>query len=134
MSEVILLDTHILLWWIDRNFDAFPASWRDRIESATQVGISPISCYEIALAHQKGRIQLAYPVRDWLQNALHLGGIDLFPLTDTVATRAVELTPIHKDPFDRLIIATALEYRAKIASIDRFFLQYPEIKHCLLRP
>jgi len=134
MSQVILLDTHILLWWINRNFDYFPASWRDRIESATQVGISPISCYEIALSHRKGRIQLTYPVREWLQNALHLGKIDLFPLTDTVAVRAVELTPIHKDPFDRLIIATALEYNAKLASIDNMVWQYPEIRNCLLKP
>jgi PIN domain nuclease of toxin-antitoxin system len=64
MSEVILLDTHILLWWINHDFDYFPSSWRDRIESATQIGVSPLSCYEIALANQRGRIQLPYAARD----------------------------------------------------------------------
>jgi PIN domain nuclease of toxin-antitoxin system len=49
MSEVIVLDTHIWLWLINANFDQFPSRWRDSIESATRVGISPMSCYEIAL-------------------------------------------------------------------------------------
>jgi PIN domain nuclease of toxin-antitoxin system len=55
MSEIIILDTHIWLWLINANFAEFPASWRERIESAARVGISPVSCYEIAMAHQKGR-------------------------------------------------------------------------------
>ena len=62
MSEIIILDTHIWLWYINSNFDQFPAHWRSRIESANQVGVSSLSCFEIALAHQKGRIELACPL------------------------------------------------------------------------
>jgi PIN domain nuclease of toxin-antitoxin system len=42
------------------------------------------------------------------------------------------ISPIHRDPFDRLIIATALEYGAKLASVDGLFAQYPELDTCLM--
>jgi len=134
MSEVILLDTHIWFWVMTEDFERFPPHWREEIETAEEVGISAISCYEIALALKRVRLELPCPILEWFEEALTPSGITLFPLTPRITARATELSNIHKDPFDRLIIATALEYRAKIASIDRFFLQYPEIKHCLLRP
>jgi len=132
MSEVIVLDTHIWLWLINANFDQFPSHWRDQIESANRVGISPISCYEVALAHQRGRIELPYSAEEWFQNALAPAGIELFPLTESVAARAVGLSPVHKDPFDRLIMATALVYKAKLASIDGLFSRYPELADYLM--
>jgi PIN domain nuclease of toxin-antitoxin system len=132
MSEVIILDTHIWLWLINANFEKFPAHWRDQIESATRVGISPISCYEIALAHKKGRIRMSSTPHEWFCKALAPAGIELFPLTEAIAACAVELSPVHKDPFDRLIIATALEYRAQLASVDSLFSQYSELDACLM--
>jgi PIN domain nuclease of toxin-antitoxin system len=133
MSEVIVLDTHIWLWLVNANFERFPTRWIDSIESATRVGISQISCYEIALAHQKGRIRLPSTAQDWLRRALTPAGVELLPMTEAIAARAVELSPVHKDPFDRLIIATTLEYGAKLASVDRSFAQYSELETCLLK-
>ncbi|PSB58005.1 type II toxin-antitoxin system VapC family toxin [Chamaesiphon polymorphus] len=133
MSEVIVLDTHIWLWLVNANFAEFPSHWRDRIESAARVGISPVSCYEIAMAHQKGRIKISTTPQAWFQQALDPVGIELFPLTANIAARAVELSPVHKDPFDRLIIATALEYGAKLASVDGLFSQYSELENYLLK-
>jgi PIN domain nuclease of toxin-antitoxin system len=133
MPEVIVLDTHIWLWLINANFEQFPSHWRQQIESATQVGISPISCYEIALAHQKGRIKLPSTAQEWFRNALTPAGIELFPLTEAIAARAVDLSAVHRDPFDRLIIATALEYMAKLASVDGLFSQYSELNIYLMK-
>jgi PIN domain nuclease of toxin-antitoxin system len=56
----------------------------------------------------------------------------LLPLTPEVACRAVSLSPVHKDPFDRLIIATSLVYEARLASVDSLFSLYPEIGDRLL--
>jgi PIN domain nuclease of toxin-antitoxin system len=70
MSEVIILDTHIWLWFINANFEQFPALWRDRIELADRVGVSPLSCYEIALAQKRGRLELLCPAEEWFQGAL----------------------------------------------------------------
>jgi PIN domain nuclease of toxin-antitoxin system len=133
MSEVIILDTHIWFWIITQDFKRFPEVWQKDIETASKVGISVISCYEIALAEKKGRIVLPCPILDWFADAIDPSGIDLFPISSKIAIRAVNLSPIHKDPFDRLIIATALEHNAKLASMDGLFAQYPELKNCLLK-
>lgn len=129
MSEVIVLDTHIWFWFINQEFERFPATWRETIETASQVGVSPVSCYEIALAQQKGRLALSCPGSEWFTNALQPSGISLFP----IASQAVSLSPIHKDPFDRLIIATALVYSANLTSVDGIFRQYPELVDCLMK-
>ncbi|MEH2194477.1 MAG: PIN domain-containing protein [Nostoc sp.] len=132
MSEIIILDTHIWIWYINRELDQFPTSWLEIIETANQVGISPVSCYEVALAQQRGRLLLPSPVNQWFQEALEPSGISLLPLTAAIASSAVNLSPIHRDPFDRIIIATAIEHQAKLASIDGFFCKYPELATLLM--
>ncbi len=132
MSEVVVLDTHIWIWLVNRNLDRFPSEWVDRLESAERVGISPVSCYEIALAQEKGRLQLPSTAQEWFQGALAPLGIEIFPLTPIIAAQAVQLSPVHKDPFDRMIIATALAYQAKLASIDGVFSQYAELAGYLM--
>lgn len=133
MSQIIVLDTHIWIWFVTQEFERFPSHWREEIEMAKQVGISPVSCYRVVLAHQKGRLELPCSVDRWLQDALEPTGIELLPLTAKIAHQAVSLSPVHKDPFDRLIIATALVYKAKLASIDGLFSQYPEIDEKLMK-
>ncbi len=133
MSQIVLLDTHIWLWLVNDNLDRFPRSWLYQFEQADRLAVSPLSCYEIALAQQRGRLELGCPIEEWFEQALLLANIDLLPLTSAIAVRSVRLSPIHKDPFDRLIMATALEYGAKLASVDNMFLQYPELTTCLLK-
>lgn len=133
MSEIIVLDTYIWLWLINANFHLFPSHWRDQFEATNRIGISPVSCYEIALAHKKGRIKISSTPQEWFNKALAPAGIELFPLTGEIAANAVNLSPVHKDPFDRLIIATALEYGAKLASVDSLFSSYPELDSHLMK-
>ncbi len=132
MSEIIVLDTHIWFWLINSDFDRFPASWLERFELAEILAVSPLSCYEIALAQSRGRLELTCSSAEWFSRALAPAKIELFPLTPEITVRSVNLTPIHKDPFDRLIIATALEYGAKLASIDSLFPKYPELENRLM--
>jgi PIN domain nuclease of toxin-antitoxin system len=129
---VIVLDTHIWFWFVTQDWNRFPAAWRDEIEVAENVGISPISCYEIVLAEERGRLELPCAAEDWFRDALEPMNIVLLPLNVEVACRAVSLSAIHKDPFDRLIIATALAYDGCLASVDGLFPLYPEIKDRLL--
>ncbi|MBW4441910.1 MAG: PIN domain-containing protein [Plectolyngbya sp. WJT66-NPBG17] len=133
MPEVILLDTHLWFWFINQDLDRFPTDWNTLIENADRVEVSPVSCYEIALAHQRGRLTLPCSADQWLQEALEPSGVVLFPLTAEIAYRAVNLSPIHRDPFDRLIIATSLVYEATLLSIDGLFPQYPELVPYLMR-
>lgn len=132
MPEIIVLDTHIWFWYINESFDRFPSQWLEQIRQSDIVAVSAISCYEIALAYDKGRLAIHIPVQDWLIDSLAPAGIELLPLTPEITVRAVSLTPIHKDPFDRLIMSTAIEYGAKLASVDRLFSRYPELENHLL--
>ena len=132
MSDVIILDTHIWIWFINQEFDRFPTAWREAIETADQVGISPVSCFEVALAHQRGRLMLPCPADQWLHEALEPSGIVLFPITAEISYKATHLTPVHRDPFDRLIIATAIDRNIQLASIDRLFPQYLELGSLLM--
>jgi PIN domain nuclease of toxin-antitoxin system len=134
MSEIILLDTHIWIWFINQEFGRFPARWRDVIETAPMVGISPVSCFEVALAHQKGRLELPCAVDEWLAAALEPSGIVLMPITAQIAYQAVNLSSVHRDPFDRLIMATAIVSDCQLASVDQMFPNYPELTGILMRP
>ena len=132
MSEMVILDTHIWFWLINGSFECFPTQWLEQIRQADVVAVLSISCYEVALAHNKDRLVIHIPLQEWLTDSLIPAGIELLPLTPEITVRAVNLSPIHKDPFDRLIIATALEYEAKLASVDNLFSKYPELEDHLM--
>ena len=129
---MIVLDSHIWFWWINGENQRLPSFILAEIEAASRVGVSPVSCFELALAHHRGRLELSLPIRDWFALALAGSDVELLPLTPLIAARAVELPDIHRDPFDRIIIATAIEMDARIASVDGYFVRYPELDGRLL--
>lgn len=98
MSEMIVLDNHIWFWFVNGDGDRLPENHRKRIEQAERVGISPVSCFEIALARQKGKLALPCETHAWLEEALEPAGIEIFPMTPSIASRAVNLTQIQKRP------------------------------------
>ncbi len=129
---MIVLDSHAWFWWINQEYQRLSMDTRKIIQTADQVGVSPVSCYELALAHQKGRLEFSLLPEKWFAFALHGSGIKLLPLNEAIALRAVALSDIHRDPFDRIIIATALQLDAKLVSVDGHFPKYPELKDILL--
>ncbi len=68
------------------------------LETAIEVGVAPVSCYEIALAQQRGRLELPRAIDQRFEEALKPSGIVLFPLTAKIAYQAVNLSPIHVIP------------------------------------
>ena len=132
MSELIILDSHIWVWWLNQDNQRLSASLLNTIAQAERIGISVVSCFEIAQVVKKGRLLLPLPIEQWLQAATVEADIELLPLTLNISCRAVSLTEIHRDPFDRLIIATTLENNAKLISVDGHFKNYPELKQTLI--
>jgi PIN domain nuclease of toxin-antitoxin system len=124
---VIVLDSHIWFWWINLEHHRMPPAMLAEIENAPRVGVSPVSCFELALAHRRGRLELPLPVREWFALALAGSDVELLPLTPAITARAVELPDIHRDPFDRIIIATALEMDTRLASVDGRFVNYTDL-------
>ena len=124
---MILLDTHIWLDWIMKGSTALPSGIAMKIESDTRVAVSAISCFEVTHLVARGAVRLETPVDEWLQVALAPSGIECLPITCEIARRSVALPMIHKDPADRIIIATAIAHEAELASRDSKFPLYAEV-------
>jgi PIN domain nuclease of toxin-antitoxin system len=124
---MIVLDTHIWLWWINGNNDKLKPSWSQAMERSPHVGVAAISMFEVCWLSGHGRIALAQDPQSWIEQALLPSGIELCPLTPEIASLAVSLKEHHTDPQDRLIIATALSLDASLISADRKFKAYSEL-------
>ncbi len=129
---MIILDTHIWLWWINDDKNLLKAEWRELIDNAPEVGVSAISCFEVAWLDKHGRIALSQPRNIWFKHALHGSGIDLLPISPEIASMAVDLPEHHSDPQDRIIIATALSLGCQLISADRKFPLYLELQGMLV--
>lgn len=130
---MLLLDTHILLWWINGTVGKLPESLVATIEDAESVAVSAISCFEIEWLARHGRIELEISLDDWFSSVFSEAGVNCIPITAEVARLAASLPEHHKDPQDRLIIATSIIHNLPVVSADKQFLLYNEISHLLVK-
>lgn len=114
----VLLDTHVVLWWKAGSDRLSPEALR-AITSATQVMLSPISCWEIAMLAAKDRIRLDRPVERWVADVLAGDGVASAPLTAPIAVAAAQLGAFHGDPADRFLVATAAACAVPLVTKDR---------------
>ena len=116
---ICLLDTHALLWALQRP-DLIGDAARRMIEPDAQntILVSPVSAYEVAYKVARGKWPEAQRLADHFEQALTDTGFQLVPLTVTAAVRAGRLVDTHRDPFDRLLVATAIELDAALLSAD----------------
>lgn len=129
---MIVLDTHVWHWWVNQIEGKLSPSAIALIERSPRVGVSAISIYEMAWLVKHGRIELPMPFADWLALVRAQSGIEEIAITGDIAALAVNLPDHHKDPHDRLIIATALTQRATLLSRDAAFAQYEALSEWLV--
>jgi len=129
---MIILDTHIWLWWVNEDIDRIGQIRNDLIQCTDIVAVSAISCFEVAWLEAHGRIELPCGRTIWFEKALEGSGINLLPITPAIASIAVDLPEHHNDPQDRIIIATALRHDAQLMSADGKFPLYKELADKLL--
>jgi PIN domain nuclease of toxin-antitoxin system len=125
---VILLDTHAWLWWVQGDSASLPAKAAERIRKADVVAVASVSCLEIAWLAKKGRIVLPGTVESFFDEALGKAGLQLLPLTPSIAAKSAALPDIHRDPIDRVIVATAIEHGAELLSKDELVAKYPDVQ------
>jgi PIN domain nuclease of toxin-antitoxin system len=130
---MVVLDTHALYWWVNQTAGKLARNQVDSIEAADSLGISSMTCWEMAWLVTHDRIELKIPIASWLDQ-VEESGIAVIPVSRAIAMRAVALPEHHKDPVDRLIIATALEYQARLISVDARFPDYVELTELLVKP
>lgn len=86
---MIVLDTHIWYWWINADHGRLSSAQVEALRTTARVGVSAVSCFEMAHAVRRGRIELRVPMREWFSKALDGSRIELLPLTPAIASRAV---------------------------------------------
>lgn len=128
---MLILDTHALYWWVNRTPDKLTQRQIDAIETAESLAVSAMSCWEMAWLVKHGRIVLKVPVSSWLDQ-VEENGVAVIPVSRAIAESAVLLPEHHKDPVDRIIIATAIEHQAQLASVDGQFPNYQELAGLLV--
>lgn len=127
---MIVLDTHIWVWWIHGD-KKLPAHYDQYLQEkeAQGLGVSAISCWEVAKLVEYGRLTLPIPIEQWLNQALAYPGIFLLELTPKICIESTQLPGnFHRDPSDQIIVATARVYDCPIVTVDKKILAYPFVK------
>lgn len=128
---MILLDTHIWVRWQNAP-ETLPPKILSRIAESDALAVSAISCWEVAMLARKNRIELSIPIDEWIEEALAYTDACL-SIDRGILLLAANLPEHHRDPADRIIIATTIIYQAKLISLDAQFPAYTELKG-LLQP
>jgi len=126
---MILLDTHIWIWWVNEmdRLDQATVHYLDELPPAN-IRISVILCWEIAKLIEKGRIQLSEPLSNWLEKAIDLSGITVIDLERNIIADACNLpNTFHSDPADQLIVATSRVKNLPLLTADGKILRYEHV-------
>jgi len=125
---MIILDTHIWLWWVDSS-SRLTARLEQLIleHQVSQLGVSIFSCWEVAKLVEKNRVELSYLVDEWLNYAIAYPGVQLLPLTLPIIVQSTQLAGFHNDPADQIIVATAKVHNCPLLTVDEKILAYPDL-------
>jgi PIN domain nuclease of toxin-antitoxin system len=128
-AAMIILDTHIWIWWADNNprLTQQHREWIQQYQSQG-LGVSMISCWEVAKLVENNRLALSLAVDEWLTAALAYPGVQLLNLTIPIIVESTKLTGFHRDPADQLIVATARIYGCPLLTADSKILAYPDVQ------
>jgi PIN domain nuclease of toxin-antitoxin system len=126
---MIVLDTHIWVWWVqgDARLTEKYQNWLREYESQG-LGVSIISCWEVAKLVENNKLHLSCPVDEWLSIALAYPGIQLLNLSLTIIVDSTQLTDFHRDPSDQIIVATSRIYGCQLLTADAKILAYPNVQ------
>lgn len=127
---MILLDTHIWVRWLIS--DNIGTELAALIENSEEVCVSSMSCWEVVYLAKRGRMELPIPAQKWVDVGLSETRMTCLSIDQRIAVLAANLPDHHRDPADRIIIATAITHGAQLISFDRQFRKYDELKELLL--
>jgi PIN domain nuclease of toxin-antitoxin system len=120
----VLLDTHALIWWATSD-PRLSRRARDLIQDpANEIVVSVISALEIAIKAGRGSLTIGGSARQFVDDEVLASGFHPLPLTFDHAVRVYDLPPIHRDPFDRVLVAQADVEAIPIVTDDALIRQY----------
>lgn len=128
---MIVLDTHALVWWVAGD-DALSVRARSAIKkelSGGEIVVSSISTWEIAMLVAHEKLVLAVDVDAWLATLAEIEVLRVAPVDVEIAVKSVSLPgKFHKDPADRMIVATARMLGAPLVTKDEKIRAYAHVK------
>ena len=120
MSAV--LDTHVLVWWVSDPVRLTPAirAVLDGVAPGSPVFVPDICLWEIATLVSLGRLTLALPLVTWLERATATPLVEVVAIRPAIAAEVASLPDtFHRDPGDRLVVATARVLHVPLLTLDR---------------
>jgi len=125
---MLLLDTCSLIWLVE-DLSALSGNAKKAIrQNSDDIYVSAISALEISLLVVKKRLELPSQPFKWYSDALRLHGLKEITVDGQIAAISGNLPPVHKDPCDRIVIATAIVKKLDIVTADKIFMEYRHIK------
>ncbi|MGF6440123.1 type II toxin-antitoxin system VapC family toxin [Paraburkholderia youngii] len=128
---MIVVDTHALVWWVNGD-DTLSKKARTTIERELHGGrivVSAISAWEIAMLVKRERLVLSMDVSSWLDTVAQIEAVRFMPVDIEIGLRSVDLPgEFHKDPADRMIVATARKLAVPLVTKDENIRAYKHVK------
>jgi PIN domain nuclease of toxin-antitoxin system len=122
LTAAPLLDTHAWIWWVDRDrrLGTGLINALDRLATDARPLLSDISLWEVAMLVERGRLSFSIPFAEWLEAAAHPRTVRVVAITPSIAAEVAALpASFHRDPADRVIVATSRVLAAPLVTRDR---------------
>ena len=129
---MLVVDTHVLVWWVSGS-DLLSTN-ADKVINGTlanggEIIISSISAWEIAMLISTGRLILSMDIESWLDEIAQIDGVRFVPVDNEIGIKSTQLPgEFHKDPADRMIVATARKLAAPLVTADKRIIAYAHVK------
>lgn len=121
----LLLDTHIFLWFASGDKKLALALRKAIGDPQNEIFLSVVSLWEIIIKHQLGHLPLPQPPELYIPMQRRRLCIGSLPVDEGSVSQIAKLPPLHRDPFDRLLIGQAIEHELKIVTVDTAIRAYP---------
>ena len=129
---MIVLDTHVLLWWVSGS-DALSAVAEKAIKrtlaQGSEVIVSSISAWEVSMLIDKERLILSMDVESWFDEVSQIDGVRFMPVDNEIGIKSTALPgDFHKDAADRMIVATARKLAVPLVTADEKIRSYEHVR------
>ena len=129
---MIVVDTHVLVWWVSdeaRLSRCAIEAINETLTSGSEIIVSSIVAWEISMLINKGRLVLSMDVGSWLDEVTQIDGVRFVPVDNEISIKSTLLPgSFHKDPADRMIVATARRLAVPLVTADEKIINYEHVK------
>lgn len=124
MSDSLLLDTSVVLWILEGSTRISKRASRALLDPSNTLHVSVVSIWEIVLKHQAGKLNFTAHLGKVLEVIMHESPWSMLALTPDAFRVLASLPPLHKDPFDRMLVAQALDGGFTVVTADSIIPRY----------